>query len=371
MIKMSLFDESDQDRIDFKRIGPIDYQFLDRTNQTGASIIRSRLNSWFSLLCDEMKPKFLARIKAEKNFAGAFFELFLLGLFNNLGFNVEPEPTLQNNPKIPDFCLRRGRNQIFVEATTNNYDISETCPHFNIRKQIIEELNQLDLKHIKLQINRLDVFVDVKPSIKPLKRQLQDYCHNLDLQMFNTYGFPINQDYVFSYKDEGNRFIFSTSFYLDMRVKNQQGGTVFIDSYDIGVDETNAKLLRSIEAKKSKYGELKKPYIICVNFTRTMPSPNNFLSMLFSPDTGENPISGQHSIFSFDKNPENKSLSGLIVSFVGPFNMYNPPFYLFKNPDADLSIDGDLFPFDTFEIKEGNICFTPAQIKFSELLDIH
>ena len=364
-----LFEEGNRDSTDIKRVGETNYQFLNRSDRPEARIIKSHLNSWFSLLPEKAKSNFLTRFKKKNNFAGAFYELFLLGLFTNMSFTVEVDPVIQGIKKIPDFLLSIDQNQIIVEATTNKYNSSEEVTHFNIRKQIVEELNQLDLKNIRLLINKLVVFVDSKPSIKELKRLLQEHCNNFDLQKFNDYGFPTTKDYEFTY-DEEQKFVICTSFYLDKSGRGQLGRTVFSDSYDIGKDETAKKLTSSVEDKKTRYGKMLHPYIICVNFPKTIPNPNDLFSMLFSSDIGIKSEANRRSGFAFKDSPNNKSLSALIVSFVVPYNMGNPQVWLFKNPIADLPVDGDLFPFDTYEFKEGKICFTPAQVNFSELLDI-
>jgi len=369
MTNAVLFEEGNRDSTEFVRVGETNYQFLNRSDRPGTPIIRSHLNSWFSLLPENTKSNFLARFKVENNFAGAFYELFLLGLFTSMDFIVEVEPLTQENKRIPDFLLHKDQSQIIVEATTNKYSFSEEVSHFNIRKQIIEELNQLDLKNIRLLINKLVVYVDSKPSIKTLKRRLQDHCNNIDLQRFTDFGLPTTEGYEFTY-DEEQKFVFSTSFYLDKSGRGQLGRTVFSDSYDIGKDETAIKLASSIEEKKTRYGKMHHPYIICVNFPKTIPNPNDLFSMLFSSDLGIKSEANRRSGFAFKDSPKNKSLSALIVSFVVPYNMGNPQFWLFKNPIADLPVNNDQFPIDTYEFKEGKICFNPAQICFSELLDI-
>lgn len=368
MTNAVLFEEGCRDSTEFVRVGETNYQFLNRFDRPGTPVIRSHLNSWFSLLPENAKSTFLARFKAENNFPGAFYELFLLGLFTSMGFTIKVEPVMQKSTKLPDFLLLKGQNQIIVEATANNYDITEKGPNYNIRHQIVDDLNQLDLNNIHLLINNLDVFVDKKPSIKVLKRQLQECSKNIDLSRFTPNGFCFSVDNKFTYRDE--HISLSASFFLDRSGKPQLRRTVFGDSFDLGIDETAMKLARSIEAKKAKYGELHIPFIICVNFPKTIPNPNDLFSMLFASDFGINTEASRRSGFAFNDSPNNKSLSALIVSYVVPYNMGNPQFWLIKNPIADLPVDNNLFPFDTYEFKEGKICFSPSRINFSELLDI-
>lgn len=352
MTNQVLFEEGFRESTEFKRIGETDYQYLDRSSRPGTPIIRSLLNSWFSLYPENAKPNFLARIKSKKNFAGAFYELFLLGLFTSMGFFVEVEPLTQENKRIPDFLLHKDQWQIIAEATSNKYSVSEQVAHFNIRKQIIEELNQLDLNNIRLIINKLIVYSDSKPSTKSLKKRLQDHCNNLDSQSFTDFGLLVTKELDFTYEEKGN-FSFSTSFYLDISGSRKLRRTVFSDSYDIGKDETNVKLSSSIKEKKTRYGNMDRPYIICVNFPNTIPNPDDLFFMLFPSDLGIKSEANWCSEFAFKNSPRNTSLSAIIVSFVMPINMGNPQIWLFKNPKADFPVDDYLFPFNIYEIKEG------------------
>lgn len=368
MTSSNLFEEGIRESTDPKRIGETVYQFLDRSARPGMSTIRSTLNSWFLLLPDDLKGVYLSRFKAKRNFEGAFYELFLLGLFKKMGFRVTLDPITGKNSKVPDFLLCKEQEKIYVEATRNEYSSTSKVPRFKIREQIIEELNNLDLGDLRLLINELRVFVDQKPSIKELKLQLNDHCKKINLLGYADNSFVISDDDLFPYQDE-NIFI-SASFYVKRNYKAQSKKTVVGDSYDIGADETACQLKNSIEAKKSKYGKLQKPYIICVNFPRMMLDKNEILSVYEPLQRKGKEINGKLPRSLFSESPSNNSISALIVSFVLPFNMSNPQFWILKNPNADFPIDSNQFCFDTYEYKEGTLVFTPAQISFSELIGI-
>jgi hypothetical protein len=285
-----------------------------------------------------------------------------------MGFGVELEPNLGISRKIPDFLLTKSNDQIIVEATTNQYSLTSKVPNFNIRTQIVDELNDLELGDLRLLIYDLRLFVTQKPSINGLKKQLIDHCKEIDLNVHTNHSFVDSENDRFPYED-GN-LSFNTSFFVDKKTKTQSRKTVYADSYDIGIDETVKELNKSVKIKKSRYGEFHKPFIICVNFPYMMLDQDEILSIIGPSERHRSGFVGKRPRLSALDNLIDNSISALFISFVTPFNISDPQFWFIKNPNADSPIGSDKFPIDTYENESGGFVFKPAQISISELLSI-
>lgn len=368
MSSIKLFEDWARQSKNFKRTNESEFSYIDRSNRSQIAVIRTSLNLWFSFLPEKSKNDFKSRFNAEKNFDGVFYELFLYFLFRKLCFKVEIEPRLDGNKNKPDFLLTKNNNQIVVEATTNKYSLTSTIPNFKIRQQVIEELNKLDLADLRLLIYNLKLFVNRKPSIKKLKTLLITHCKQIDLSDRSKHSIMDSQNDIFTYEDEF--LYFSTAFYYYKKDQTQVKKTIFSDSYEIGIDETIKQLNKSIKYKKSKYGSMEKPYIICVNFPHENLDNDEILSLMRPLDRHGRGIYCKSPGLSTLENLIDKSISAIFISFVTPYNISDPQFWFIKNPHANFPIENEKFTLDSYEYENKTFIFKPAQITISELLNL-
>ncbi len=340
-----LFEAGQRKSIDPKDLGETYFDYINRSARPEIAAVRSIMNSWFSLRPDELKDEFLSRLKAENNFNGAFFESFLFGLFTKLGFSIELDPKTGVNSKIPDFLLCNGQHQIIVEATSNEYSLESRIPNFKIRKQIVEELNDLNLGPIRLLILDLKVLAAQKPSVRELKRKLVNHCKAIGLLGYADNTFLISDDQRFTYSNSD--IFFCASFFVSKEDVEHKRKNVLIDSYDLVIDETTIQLIRSIAKKKSKYGNLSKPYLICVNFPRVNLAEEDVLSCLTRSEICSSAKSQQSVVF--DRSPTSKLISALFISSIVPENITHPQYWFIKNPYAEFPISHSQIPLDAFE----------------------
>jgi hypothetical protein len=98
-----------------------DFEYLDRSARSKARKIRRVLQHWFNNYPDRSKIDLQGRFRSKNNqhHSGAFFELFMHELLNQLGCLVEVHPNTDNeNKSTPDFYVknREGLN-FYLEAT--------------------------------------------------------------------------------------------------------------------------------------------------------------------------------------------------------------------------------------------------------------
>lgn len=368
MSSVTLFDERERQSNDFKRDDESEFSFLDRSDRPKVAEIRSTLNYWFSLLPEEKKNNFKSRLKAKPkhNFLGAFYELFLFQLFVRMGFDVVIEPKLEKSDKTPDFLLTKSKDTIFVEATTNEYSFTSDIPNFTIRQQVTSELDKLDLGDFRLLIYDLKVSVNQTPSMNALKKELLEHCKKIDLTKHSNHSILDSTDERFCYEDKILHF--STAFFIEKENKSQGKRTVFGDSFDFVIDRTIENINKSIGNKKSKYGKLNKPYIICVNFPYENVHEDQISLLMRSLDMHKQGIYCKSPGLSMLENIINHSVSAVLISFLTPCNIHAPQYWFIKNPQADFPIGTQLFMLDSYEHDKDNFVFKIAPTTISEVL---
>lgn len=94
------------------------FTFLNRVASPHWGEVRALLERWFARFpaehADALRDSFRSPL-AGKHYA-AWWELYLHELFTRLGYRIEIHPELPDSARRPDFGLRRGDEQLYVEA---------------------------------------------------------------------------------------------------------------------------------------------------------------------------------------------------------------------------------------------------------------
>ena len=368
MSPMKLFEECHREFLEKRSHGESIYSYINRSVRPEIIKIRMLLNSWFSLLPDEQKESYYSRLTKIKNFNGAFYEMFLLALFNRAGFIIEIEPKLDTSLKQPDFLLNKNRHCVIVEATTNECSLTSTITNFSIREQVVGELNDLDLHHMKLLIYDLRILVKQKPSIKLLKSELVKHCREIESTEYADHTFLTSDEHVFSYLDRD--VIFQCAFFIDSTPKSQVRKTVYADSYDIKIDPIVKQLNKSVKTKKSRYGKLEKPFVICVNFPNRPLDQDEIFSIMNPNERRDAGFIGKRPDLSKFGGMINDSISALFISHVTPFNLHDPQYWFIKNPNAEYPINNLFLQIDFFEVEGAYFVSKASNISISEMMGI-
>lgn len=368
MSPIKLFEECHRAFVEKRSHGESIYSYLNRSGRPEILKIRMLLNSWFSLLSDEQKESYYSRLTNRKNFNGAFYEMFLLALFKKAGFIIEIEPKLDASRKQPDFLLNKNSHCVIVEATSNECSLTSKITNFTIREQVVGELNDLDLHHVKLLIYDLRILVKQKPSIKSLKSELVKHCREIESTEYADHTFLTSDQHFFSYLDRD--VIFKCAFFIDTTPKNQARKTVYADSYDIKIDPIVQQLNKSVKTKKSRYGKLERPFVICVNFPNRPLDQDEILSIMNPNERRDARFIGKRPHLSNFGRMIDDSISALFISHVTPFNLPDPQYWFIKNPNAEFPIDNSFLQIDLYEVEGANFVSKASNISISEFMGI-
>jgi hypothetical protein len=142
---MKLFEDKIRDNYDRANSGENIYKYFDNNQQSHIVKIRDILNKWFENYSEDYKKDLKDSFK--NHFYNSFYELFIHELFFNQGFVLEPHPTIQGTLRKPDFLAIKGKQKIYIEATTISYVSEIEQKKENFREKFIDELlNEITLK---------------------------------------------------------------------------------------------------------------------------------------------------------------------------------------------------------------------------------
>lgn len=299
-----LFDEIERTGTGYKLNSETDYAYLNRSARSEAQKIRSLLEGWFSRYPNdpEAQNKFLKRFKGVEH-DKAFFELYIHEILLKQGGTCQQvEPEIPGHSTHPEF-LMEGRGQVFyIEAIVPDLPQDDAINQ-RLCDELIDELNKtpseyyLDVDFEGLLRNRL--------SLKGLKTTLEN-------------GKPGER---FELEGDGAKIVITI---LEYKKETKDEASVLTVGYGAYFGSPGATMLRKAIGKKAtRYGELKKPYLIAINVKGSILHDIEVSNALFgdlcvriNPKTGESIPGRDHrtaKLLSPKGDPKNTRVSGIIL----------------------------------------------------------
>ena len=320
------------------------YDFYDASAKPKFVAVREMLNDWFSRYPETAKRQ-LKRDFHSHQFDSAFFELFIHELFYQQGFSLTPHPTVPNSTKNPDFLARKGDFEIYLEAKVATDKSNDQRTLENKLGAIYDELQKLSSSNYLIEIEDIVFKSDKQAKLSKFRNFFQkwlDECHAAQHPQYNDYDEHGNA--CFSYDDDDIKISLRAYAGIIMDghpILNYLGG-----SYCGGCEEA---LTGAIRDKGARYGQLNKPYIVCINMTGIRdPRINEIYNTLFGlrrqlTDT----YSYQNAPFSIEMDGVLKNSRGPIFTQVSAFfitrvftsNLNVAEHWLIEHPSASNKIN--------------------------------
>src|SRR5699024_6105196 len=157
------------------------YDYYNRSARKDISIIRDTLNKWFIQYPNDEKLELKNSFR--KKFDDCFYELFLHQLFTKLGFDIQIHPELPNTSKKPDFLLKKGDLEFYVEAKiVKNKSHQQEAVDRKIN-EFYDNLSKLDTKNFLLDIDEFILKSEKQPSTKGLIKRIEEELEGLDSEL--------------------------------------------------------------------------------------------------------------------------------------------------------------------------------------------
>lgn len=348
---MKLFDDKLRTDINPGKYADDGYTILDRSAIPELEGIRNTLNHWFEHYPDAEKLDFKKRLK--KTFSPTLYELFLYELFINQGFTVTIHPTLPNSEKRPDFLLSKNGIEIYAEAKEVLDKSHAEIGIEKIENAIYDGLNSMECPDFFVMKRKLLLKSGRQPSAKKMNRFFEGQIkyHDADVvsEQKHVTGLP-----HLCYEDEDVKLEVA----LLPRLKSARG-LPDIRPFGGGMGETTwggneRSLYDGLKQKSSRYGELDKPYLICVNATNnfgaTAVSVKAALFGSLQVTWSENPRNrdtrlehANDGFFCGPKGPQFRRVSAVLATNFDIGKMRSPEHWLVKHPFAEKTLDLSLF----------------------------
>lgn len=349
-----LFDEKIRVDLDPSHHNENTFDYYDRSARKDVSNVRELLNKWFLSYPVSEQSELKSRFK--KTFSSAFYELFIFNLFRHQGFEIEIHPEIPNINKSPDFLLKKGSVEFYLEAKEAR-DKSEGEEALEKRiNQVYDSLNKIKSPNFLLKIDELLLKSNKQPSTKKAIQKIETEVANYDpdvlTEQLTKFGFEKSAQIEY----ESNDLKLVVSLIPKIPSARNLGGGRPIGMYPIesfwGGSEDSIK--DSFTKKSKRYGLLDKPYFICINAIGVKGEGDfdaesalwGSLSFTWSTDPNnrnERMERQRDGIFLDKKGPRCKNVTGVLITKVMEFNIHEARHWFALHPFTDVQFDFKVF----------------------------
>lgn len=331
-----------------------EYDYMNKSSRDIIVQARENLSIWFRDYPKEEKKELKMRFK--KDFASAFFELYLYTSFKKQGFSIQIHPAVPNSNKKPDFLISKDTLEIYLEAkTVSNKSEKEKAEERKIN-QLFDEISKSNFNNTILLLEELKLKNNKQPSASKIKKEIISHISSFDLEdisrKFESGEISNPPKIIIDNED----IFLEIGLFSIKNDKNNLDKNRPIGSYPFKTLESGEEILKkSVNKKAKRYGELDKPFIVCLN-TLDYETSNTFSiynavwgseAITYSLDPknrNHRRIRKPDGIF-YNKRPRLKNLSGILITNVNPYNLNIVEQFLFKHPFSENELDFDKLGF--------------------------
>jgi len=323
-----LFDYKERTEDRYARHLEKTYNFYDSTAKPEFVAVREMLNDWFSRYPETDKRQLKGDFRSSQ-FESAFFELFIHELFFQQGFTLTPHPTVPNSTKNPDFLAKKGNLEFYLEAKVATDKNNEERTLENKLGAIYEALQKLFSPNYWIDILDINFKTNKQAKLSKVKAQIQIWlteCHLKEEPIYNDHSDSGRE--CFTYDD--NDVTISLRLFLSTIEKDHPIASYLGGGYSGGCEEALAK---AVMEKGTRYGQLNKPYIVCINLPGLRyPHTNEIYKTLF----GRRQLTLESYIL--DTAPFSTEMDGILKNSNGPAFTQVSAFFITRVFESNLRV---------------------------------
>lgn len=368
---MTLFDES-------KPIhdGPAShlestYSFLSRSARPAAAVMRSLLEDWFRHFPDDHKQELAKRFRSDFNVG--FHELWLHELLTrfNCALEIHPETTRQRATRIDFKATDLTSSQAYFEAAVVTDQSEEERAYDRLLAVFYDHVNKMHLPDYFLRIAEIRNPNRCQPSATRFKKFVSTCIDSLNydevLRLSELGAFDELPHWQYKQGDLEIDFgVIPVSRENRGRLDHQVIG-MYPGGFRWGTS-TNA-VRHKIAKKATKYGKLDAPYLIAINCLskwgfrqideiQALYGSEEFVVNL--PSHTMEPRRQPDGIWYGPKGPKNRSVSGVLLTDVGPWHLPKARTCLYLNPWASHPYTGPLTGLPRALLVDSELQFVPG-----------
>lgn len=370
MIK--LFEDKERTNLNYANHQHDKYEFYNNSAMEEFTLIRDRLNKWFSRYPDS--GKWQLKRDFQSQFDSAFFELFIHELFFQQGFTLTSHPTIPNSNKNPDFLAKKGNIEIYLEAKISTDESKEETLLKNKHNAIYDVIEKIDCPDYWVSIREITFLSNKQAKLSKMKSFLETEIKSNGAKYAgskNDNYYEKREKYI-TYQDDD--IIVAVSIFPASIKKTRTIGTSLGGSFMGGSD---GSIKSAIKDKGYKYGELDKPFIICINALSvkglsTEDVYNTFFGsqrkILFEHinNVNQNFSTSSNGIFDSSSLYKYQNVSGFFITRVFPSNIEVANHWLVKHPFSTNMFDFENLNLTYIQVNDTQI----EEIKKSSIGEI-
>lgn len=358
------------------------FDFYDRSCSPKINAVRNLLNNWFDKYPEDEKDELRLRFKNE--FDETLYELFLHELFLKQGFKLCVHPTVPNTSKRPDFLVSKNGTEFYLEAKVAKDKSSHEKSIENKIGSLYDSLNKINSPNFFLRILDLQFKSTKQPNSKKaiayIEKELSKFDPDEIIKLIPIDTFSIDGLPKIEYQDDDFKIL------LSIIPKSSQGrGQAWILPIGIYpnisfIGGSAESIKSSFEKKALRYGDIDKPYIICINsssdkWTSDYDAFNALfgsLQVTWSSDPNnqdERLERAKDGIFLGKDGPQYTRVSGALITRFNIGSLYETEYWFAKHPFAKRELDFHNFDLSYISIVKNKIEIVSKKI-IGDILDI-
>lgn len=380
---MNLFDEKIRNYSGFSKNLTSNYDYINDSSRNDVTALRSTLNQWFSHYPIEEQAELKSRLIKGETFDDTFFEMYLHELLLCMGFQLKLHPAMKGSANHPDFYAVKHHTEIYLEAKVDYSTSERERSQKRIRYSILDRINDVSDGKYGIILEELDLLSDMQPSIKGFISHLDEHfvsLNYLEVREQTIQSFANLREH--EYQDAGLRVVYSVFAYDNSLDK--------VNIRTIGIDASNKaqwgdcsdSLKKSFCKKSNRYGDIEKPYIICLNSLNWSIDEFDIFNAAFGRQkttfyinlkTSE-PIEGssyrENNGFFSIQTERNAQVSAVLIFNLGVGTIGCPKYWFIHNPFATFPLAPADFPLKSYMATESQLVECGEAKPISEILGI-
>jgi hypothetical protein len=338
------------------------YDYFCRTSRPRAVRVRELLESWFAIYPTSHQSQLKSRFPAD--FDAAYFELLLHQILVQSGYSIAVEPDVSQRSRRPDFFVKRGQTQLYLEATVATDKTDAERRRDAVERSLYDAINGFASDDYFLRL----VSLHIGDKAQPVPRRVRAFLKQLTQK--STW-----EDATAALATGGLAGLPPTTFEDgDVRMEvalipksaaaRGQPGLRPIGVYPVQVKRGDSvpAIRSALEEKASGYGILPAPYVIAVNAVsewgteRREPEEALFgAEEVFDSGTGARRlVRMSDGLFRPGSNTVNQRVAAALVGTAWPWAPAHLPLILYHNPWADTPLPLEVLPFPQVRLSNGH-----------------
>jgi hypothetical protein len=359
------------------------YDYINDSSRNDVSALRITLNQWFSRYPTEGQAELKSRLIRGETFDDAFFEMYLHELFLCMGFHLKLHPEMNGSTNHPDFYGISHKIEIYLEAKVDYNTSKEERSRKRIRDSILDKINDVSDGQYGIILKELDLLTVKQPSIREFISHLERHFKTLNYQEVRDKTKESLMDlHEHIYQDVGLRVVYSVIAYSNCSDKN--------NVRTIGIDASNKtrwincsdSLIKSFGKKAKRYGEICKPYIICINALDLFVDEYDVFNAAFgrqkttyylnklTSETIEGATYRENNGFFSTTIKRNVQVSAVLILSLGVGTTGCPKYWFIHNPFASYPLDPAIFPLKSYAFSDNHLIEKREAKPINEVLGI-